>query len=154
MLHPLTFGRGRPGDAGPARSIPCRCAAGGVVVPGLSRPESRLAMAGARLEVRAEVAEARACERPRRVASCLAMGAFDQLARRFPAFEPTPPVWRMRCRCPLRAGRPGQIAACECRFWWRAGRRGQWYAISKRRAFRALVPELRRALGDFERGTS
>jgi hypothetical protein len=56
----------------------------------------------------------------------------------------------MRCRCPLRPGAPGQIAACECRFWWRASKRGQWYAISKRRAFRVLAPELRRALADFE----
>jgi hypothetical protein len=78
------------------------------------------------------------------------MGAFDHLISRLPVFEPTPPVWRMRCRCPLRGGRPGQIAACRCRFWWRVGKRGSWYAISKRRAFRALVPELRRALGDFE----
>jgi hypothetical protein len=30
------------------------------------------------------------------------------------------------------------------------GKRGHWYAISKRRAFRTLAPELRRVLGDFE----
>jgi hypothetical protein len=44
----------------------------------------------------------------------------------------------------------GQIAVCECRSWWRAGKRGRWYAISKRRAFRALLPELMRELGHFE----
>jgi hypothetical protein len=56
----------------------------------------------------------------------------------------------MFCRCSFRAGRRGEIAACECRSWWRVGRRGRWYAISKRRAFRALLPELMRELGHFE----
>jgi hypothetical protein len=79
------------------------------------------------------------------------MGAFDQLMSRLPALDPAPPVWRMHCRCPRRGGRPGQITACACRFWWRVSKRGHWYAISKRRAFRALAPELRRVLGDFER---
>jgi hypothetical protein len=44
----------------------------------------------------------------------------------------------------------GEIAACGCRFWWRAGKRGRWYAISKRRALHALVRELRRELSYFE----
>jgi len=78
------------------------------------------------------------------------MSAFEQLFQRLPALEPTPPVWRMRCRCPAKAGPPGQIAACGCRFWWRIGKRGGWYAISRRRAFRALLPELRRTVGQFE----
>jgi hypothetical protein len=78
------------------------------------------------------------------------MGAFGQLASRFRSFEPTPPVWRMHCRCPVKAGRPGHIAACECRFWWRAGKSGRWHAISRRRAFRALLPELQGAIGHFE----
>jgi hypothetical protein len=56
----------------------------------------------------------------------------------------------MSCNCLFRADRPGQIAACQCGFWWRVGRRGQWHAISKRRAFRTLLPDLRRALGYFE----
>jgi hypothetical protein len=111
-------------------------------------PPPRAAEAG--LRIGAEVPEGKAAGLPRRVASWPVMGAFDQLARRLPAFDPTPPVWRMRCRCAFKAGRPGQIAACGCRFWWRASRRGQWYAISKRRAFRTLLPELTRALGHFE----
>ena len=44
----------------------------------------------------------------------------------------------------------GEIAACECRSWWRAWKRGRWYAISKRRAFRALLPELMRELSYYE----
>jgi hypothetical protein len=78
------------------------------------------------------------------------MGAFDQVVRRLPAFDPMPPVWRMHCHCSFKPGRPGEIAACTCRFRWRANKRGQWYAISKRRAFRVLTPELRRVLGQFE----
>jgi hypothetical protein len=53
----------------------------------------------------------------------------------------------MRCLCSFRAGTVGEIAACGCRFWWRIGRRGRWYAISKRRA---LMCELRRELGYLE----
>jgi hypothetical protein len=78
------------------------------------------------------------------------MGAFEQLASRLPVFEPTPPVWRMRCRCRAKAGQPGHVTVCGCRFWWRIGKHGGWYAISKRRAFRALAPELRRAVAHFE----
>jgi len=87
---------------------------------------------------------------PSRVASYLTMGAFDQLVKGLQSYEPIPPVWRMRCLCSFRAGRVGEIAACECRSWWRAGKRGRWYAISKLRAFRALLPELMRGLSYFE----
>ena len=87
---------------------------------------------------------------PNRVASSLAMGASDQPVKRLPPHEPLPPVWRMHCLCAFRVGRRGEIAVCQCRSWWRVGRRGRWYAISKRRAFRALLPELRRELGYFE----
>jgi len=34
--------------------------------------------------------------------------------------------------------------------WWRVGKRGRWYAISERRAFRVLARELERELGYFE----
>lgn len=78
------------------------------------------------------------------------MGAFDQTVKRQQSYEPNPPVWRMHCLCSFRAGRAGEIAACECRSLWRVGNRGRWYAISKRRAFRALRPELRRELRYFE----
>jgi hypothetical protein len=78
------------------------------------------------------------------------MDAFDQPAGRVRPHEPIPPVWRMFCRCSFRAGRHGEIAACACRWWWRVGRRGRWYAISKRRAFRALLPGLIGELGYFE----
>jgi hypothetical protein len=56
----------------------------------------------------------------------------------------------MRCLCSFRAGRVGEIAVCGCCFWWRVGKRGRWCAISKRRAFRALVDELGRELSYFE----
>jgi hypothetical protein len=59
-------------------------------------------------------------------------------------------VWRMHCRCRFRAGKPGEIAACGCGFWWRVSKGGRWYAISKRRAFRALMPGLMRELGYLE----
>jgi hypothetical protein len=85
-----------------------------------------------------------------RVVSYLAMGAFDQPVKRVQSYDPFPPVWRMRCLCSFRAARVGEIAACGCRLWWRVGRHGRWYAISKRRARRALVRELRRELGYFE----
>ena len=78
------------------------------------------------------------------------MGAFDQLVKCLQSYEPAPPVWRMHCLCSFRAGRAGEIAACQCRSWWRAGKRGRWHAISKHRAFRALLPELMRELGHFE----
>jgi hypothetical protein len=52
--------------------------------------------------------------------------------------------------CSFLAGRPGEIAACGCRSWWRVSKRGRWYAISKRRAFRALLPSLMRELRHFE----
>jgi hypothetical protein len=52
--------------------------------------------------------------------------------------------------CSFRAGRPGEIAACDCRSWWRVSKRGRWYAISKRRAFRALLPGLIQQLRHFE----
>ena len=52
----------------------------------------------------------------------------------------------MQCQCMFRAGKPGEITVCACRFWWRVGKRGRWYAISRRRAFRVLVPDLRRTL--------
>ena len=78
------------------------------------------------------------------------MSTFDQPVKRPRSHDPIPPVWRMRCLCAFRAGSVGEIAACQCRFWWRVGRRGRWYAISKRRALRALVRELRRELGYFE----
>jgi hypothetical protein len=78
------------------------------------------------------------------------MGVFGQPVRRLPSYDPDLPVWRMHCACSFRAGRVGEIAACECRSWWRFGKRGRWHAISKRRARRALLPELRRALTYFE----
>ena len=78
------------------------------------------------------------------------MGVFDRLASSGRPHEPIPPVWRMFCRCSFRVGRLGEIAACECRSWWRVGKGGRWYAISKRRAFRTLVPELTREVGYFE----
>ncbi|HEV2375266.1 MAG TPA: hypothetical protein VGS19_24285 [Streptosporangiaceae bacterium] len=56
----------------------------------------------------------------------------------------------MHCRCLFRAGKPGEVAACECRSWWRVSKRGRWHAISKRRAFRRLLPGLRRELSYFE----
>jgi hypothetical protein len=78
------------------------------------------------------------------------MDIFDQPAERLYSYQPFPPVWRMMCRCWFRAGGLGEIAACECRFWWRVNRRGRWYAISRRRAFRALRPDLLRGLSYFE----
>ena len=87
---------------------------------------------------------------PGRVASCAAMSALDRLVKGLPSYEPIPPVWRMHCRCLLRCGRPGEIAACQCRSWWRVSKRGRWQAISKRRAFRALLPGMRRELDHFE----
>jgi hypothetical protein len=87
---------------------------------------------------------------PDRVVSHFTMGAFDQRVRFPQSCDPFPPVWRMRCPCSFRTGEVGEIAACGCRFWWRVGRRGRWYAISKRRAFRALVRELGRELSYFE----
>jgi len=56
----------------------------------------------------------------------------------------------MCCLCSFRAGQVGEIAACGCRLWWRVGKRGRWYAISERRAFRVLARELERELGYFE----
>ena len=84
------------------------------------------------------------------VSSCLTMGAFDQPVRRRHRHEPIPPVWRMFCRCSFRVGRVGEVAVCGCRSWWRVGRSGRWYAISKRRAFRALLPDLAHEIGHFE----
>ena len=78
------------------------------------------------------------------------MDAFDQVVNRLPSFDPVPPVWRMHCRCLLKQRRAGEITACRCRFWWRATKRGQWRAISKRRVFWVLLPELRHQLGLFE----
>jgi hypothetical protein len=37
-----------------------------------------------------------------------------------------------------------------CGFWWRVSKRGRWYAISKRRAFRTLMPGLMGELGYLE----
>jgi hypothetical protein len=56
----------------------------------------------------------------------------------------------MRCRCRFRAGQPGEIAACGCRSWWRVSKGGRWYAISKRRAFRALMRDFMRDLSHLE----
>jgi hypothetical protein len=78
------------------------------------------------------------------------MSAFKQPVRPLSSYEPIPPVWRMSCRCLFGLGEPGEVVVCQCRFWWRVGRRGRWYAISKRRAFRVLLPDLRRELGFFE----
>lgn len=36
------------------------------------------------------------------------------------------------------------------RLWWRVSKRGRWHAISKRRAFRALMPGLIRELDYLE----
>ncbi len=87
---------------------------------------------------------------PDRVVSYLAMSVFGQPVKRLRSCDPFPPVWRMKCLCSFRAGRAGEIASCGCRFWWRVGKRGRWYAISKRRAFRALLPVVMRELGYFE----
>jgi hypothetical protein len=78
------------------------------------------------------------------------MGTFDQLGNHLLPYQPLPPVWRMQCTCSFQPGRPGQVAACECGYWWRAGKRGRWHAISVRRAFRVLLPELIDGLGRFE----
>ena len=56
----------------------------------------------------------------------------------------------MHCMCSFRVGLVGEIAACGCRWWWRVSKRGRWYAVSKRRAFRVLVSELRRELSYYE----
>jgi hypothetical protein len=87
---------------------------------------------------------------PDRVASYLAMGVFDQPVKRQQSYDPFPPVWRMRCLCLFRAGKVGEIAACGCRFWWRVGKRGRWYAISRRRALGVLARELRHELDYFD----
>ena len=78
------------------------------------------------------------------------MSAFGQPVRRLSSYEPLPPVWRMQCQCSFRVGTPGEITACACSYWWRASKRGRWYAISRRRAFRALMPGLKRELGYLE----
>jgi hypothetical protein len=78
------------------------------------------------------------------------MGVFDQPVKRLPSYDPFPPVWRMRCLCSFTAGKVGEIAACGCRFWWRVGKRGRWYAISRRGALRVLARELRRELDYFD----
>lgn len=83
---------------------------------------------------------------PDRVVSHFVMGVFDQRVSFTQSCDPFPPVWRMRCLCSFRAGKAGEIAACGCRFWWRFGKRGQWYAISRRRALGLLARELRREL--------
>lgn len=80
----------------------------------------------------------------------LAMGVFDQPVKRLQSYDPFPPVWRMRCLCSFRAGKAGEIAACGCRFWWRVGKRGRWFAISRRRALRVLARELRSELDYFD----
>ena len=87
---------------------------------------------------------------PDRVLSYLVMGVFDQPVKRLQSYDPFPPVWRMRCLCSFRAGKAGEIAACGCRFWWRVGRRGRWYAISRRRALGVFARELRRELDYFD----
>jgi hypothetical protein len=97
-----------------------------------------------------EVLESKAWKRPRRVAARIAMSGFDQPVKRLPSRAPSLPVWRMHCRCRFRAGKPGEIAACGCGLWWRVSKRGRWYAISKRRAFRALMPGLIGELGYLE----
>lgn len=97
-----------------------------------------------------ELLESKAWKRPRRVAARFAMSGFNQPVRRLPSCAPSLPVWRMHCRCRFRVGRPGEIAACGCGFWWCVSKRGRWYAISKRRAFRALMPGLMRELGYLE----
>jgi hypothetical protein len=78
------------------------------------------------------------------------MSAFDWSVTSPQSHEPFPPVWRMFCRCSFRVGRRGEIAACDCRALWRVSKRGRWYAISRRRAFRALLPHLKRELDYFE----
>jgi hypothetical protein len=78
------------------------------------------------------------------------MSAFDQLRNDLLSVQPVRPVWRMQCTCRFRPGRPGEITACECGYWWRAGQRGRWRPISARRAFRVLVPGLMRELSCFE----
>jgi hypothetical protein len=85
-----------------------------------------------------------------RVGSCLIMGAFDLPVTHLQPHEPFLPAWRMSCQCSFRPGRRGEITACGCRSWWRVGKRGRWYAISQRRAFRTLLPDLMRELGHFE----
>jgi hypothetical protein len=80
----------------------------------------------------------------------LAMDVSDQPVNRLKSYDPFPPVWRMRCLCSFRAGKAGEIAACGCRLWWRVGRRGRWYAISRRRALSVLARELRRELDYFD----
>jgi hypothetical protein len=39
---------------------------------------------------------------------------------------------------------------CKCGYWWRASKSGRWRAISARRAFRVLFPDLMRELSCFE----
>jgi hypothetical protein len=78
------------------------------------------------------------------------MGTSGESAMALQSHEPILPVWRMFCQCAFRAGRRGEIAACGCGAWWRVGARGRWHAISRRRAFRSLLPHLRRELGHFE----
>jgi hypothetical protein len=79
------------------------------------------------------------------------MSAFDQLRNDLlSSVQPVRPVWRMQCRCRFRPGRPGEITACECGYWRRAGQRGRRRPISAPRAFRVLVPGLMRELSCFE----
>jgi hypothetical protein len=78
------------------------------------------------------------------------MDTSGQPVKRLQSYDPSPPAWRLYCACSFRAGTMGEIAACQCRSWWRFSKRGRWYAISKRAAFRALAPELRRELSYFE----
>ena len=78
------------------------------------------------------------------------MSGFDQPVKRLPSCARSLPVWRMHCRCRFKAGQPEEIVACGCGFWWRVSKRGRWYAISKRRAFRALMPGMMGELGYLE----
>jgi hypothetical protein len=60
-----------------------------------------------------------------------------QTAVRPPPSRSSSSRWFLGRRCVRRA---------RVRLWWRVSKRGRWYAISKRRAFRALMPDLRREL--------
>jgi hypothetical protein len=78
------------------------------------------------------------------------MSAFDQSMPGLQRHQPFPPVWRAHCACWFRVGQAGEIAVCACRSWWRVSKRGRWCAISKRRALRVLLREVRRELACFE----
>jgi hypothetical protein len=69
-----------------------------------------------------------------------------------PLVQPAGRFRHRKCNCVFVAGMPGEVSRCACGYLWRADKYApyRWRPVSKRKAYKLLVPEVRAQVAEFE----